>query len=215
MFGLERCCVPDEAGVEVREDSKDALLNLAADLFLGDLLFGDGDLNVYGGFGDGKSDDRELAVFSGMEIDLVGLVWFEVDRGDPDPEGSGWQVFEDKKAALVCCRDAFRCAALIDKGNFGGGDDASVDVEDVSTDASVGLCAGRLRGCGLATWGVGQVKVGGCGTGYLLLGEYLGGEAEEKGTKDETVEGSGPGEISVFPMMILHLETPVPISCFF
>ena len=43
LFWFERRGVPDEAGVEVRENSEDALLDLSADLFLGDLLFGDGD----------------------------------------------------------------------------------------------------------------------------------------------------------------------------
>src|ERR1700704_3847422 len=76
LFWLERCGVPDEAGVEVREDSKDALLNLGADLFLGDLLLGDGHINVHGGGSDGEADDRELTVFSGVESDLVGFVWF-------------------------------------------------------------------------------------------------------------------------------------------
>lgn len=48
LFGWQRRSVPDEAGVEVGKDTEDALLDLGCDLFLGDLLFGDGDLNVYG-----------------------------------------------------------------------------------------------------------------------------------------------------------------------
>ena len=47
LFGFEWRGVPDEAGVEVGKDSEDALLDLGGDLFFGDLLFGDSDLNVY------------------------------------------------------------------------------------------------------------------------------------------------------------------------
>ena len=223
LFGLERCGVPDEAGVEVREDSKDALVHLGVDLFLGDLLFGDGDLNVYGGCGDGKSDYRELAVFSGVDSELVRFVWFEVERGDPDLEGSGWQVFERERAGAVSYFDALSQTALIFKGDFGAGDDTSVDVEDVSSDAGGGLRGQRLWGGGLPTGGVGQVRLAGCGIGclprgYLLReegrGETQEGEAQEKDAQDETAEVSGPGETSVFPILIPHLETPVR-DCFF
>jgi hypothetical protein len=50
----------------------------------------------------------------------------------------------------------------------------------------------------------------------LLRGEYLlrgqgRGEAQEKDAQDETAEVSGPGGTFVFPILIPHLEAPVPI----
>ena len=83
-------------------------MDLGGDLFFGDLLFGDGDLNVDGGCSDGEGDDGELAVFSGVDGDLVGLVGFEVGRRDSDFEASCRQVFEDEKAGVIDGLDAVR-----------------------------------------------------------------------------------------------------------
>ena len=114
-------------------------MDLCGDLFFGDLLFGDGDLNVNCGCSDGESDDGELAVFFGVDGDLVGLVRFEVGRRDSDSEASGRQVFEDEKAGVVDCLDTVRNAALTLKGDFGAGDEATVNVKDISADAGGGL----------------------------------------------------------------------------
>ena len=146
LFWVERGGVPDEAGVEVGKDSKDALLDLGGDLLVGDLLLGDDDLDSNVGGGDGKRDDGELAVFSGAEADLEGFVRLKVGSGDLDFEVPCGQVPEGEEAGSVCGFKQLRQTVLILESDSGRRDDASIDVEDVSTDAGVGLPVRRLRG---------------------------------------------------------------------
>jgi hypothetical protein len=136
--GLERLSVPKEAGVEVGEDPEDTLLELAGDLFLGELFCGDGDGDVDFGRGDGKSDEGELVVLSGVDRDLVGLVGLEVRGGDPDLVVSCRKVFEEEEADAVSCLDALGLAAQRYKCGFGIEDDASVNVADGAADGGGG-----------------------------------------------------------------------------
>ena len=81
--------------------------------------------------------------------------------------------------------------------------------------------------CGVSDCGEGDSQPGALGRsdspvagtgclprGHLLRkegrGETQEGEAQEKDAQDETAEVSGPGETFVFPILIPHLETPVP-----
>ncbi len=92
--GCERRGVPNEAGVKVREDADDALFDLGIDLFFGELLFCDGDVELDFGYCDGESNPGEQIFFSVAERDLVGFERFETGRGDSDPEDSGGEGAE-------------------------------------------------------------------------------------------------------------------------
>ncbi len=205
LFWVERGGVPDEAGVEVRKDSEDALMDLGGDLLVGDLLLGDDDLNGYVGGGDRKSDDRELAVFSGAERDFEGFVGLEVGCGDLDLEGSGGQVVEREEAGGVGGLSSVRHAILTLKSDSGAGYDASIDVGDVSADGGGGLAVRRLRG-GREAGGIGPVRLVGYKIGWFLCTSGRG-DAKEEDAEDESVEDSWRGAASVVPIAILHLES--------
>ena len=148
--GLQGRGVPDEAGVEVGEDSEDALLDLGVDLFFGELFFGDSDVEFDLLHGDGKGDSGELEFFSIVERDLVGLEGLEVGRCDFDLD-SGRKVCEGEGAGGVCCCGLWGDAGLGFERDLSAGDRALVDVEYGSADAGGALGAGRL------------LRVGGCG----------------------------------------------------
>ena len=144
LFGLEGRSVPDEAGVEVGKDTQNTLLDLGIDLFPGELLFRDGDVEFQPGDSDWKSHLWELISLSGMERDLVGFEGFESSRGDSDLEDSWRQTSEGEGAKAVCYFDVLRVASLSFKRDSSVRNDAFIDVKYSSTDTCSGLEGQRL-----------------------------------------------------------------------
>ena len=94
LLRLEWRSVPEEAGIEVGEDSKDSLMDLGDNLFLGDLLLGCGYCHSYRGRSYCKSNLRHLVSLAGMQRDLVGFKGLEAGRRNSDFKGSSRQIIE-------------------------------------------------------------------------------------------------------------------------
>jgi hypothetical protein len=88
--GVERDGVGDVADVEVGKDAEDALLFFEADLGLGDVGMGGGDVDVGGG-GGGKDDGGQCCGFAGLQL-AYGLRYGEAGDGDGEGVGAGREI---------------------------------------------------------------------------------------------------------------------------
>jgi len=145
---VERCSVPDVAGVVVGKNAKDALMELVVELGIGDLYDGECDGGVGGSAGDGKSDFGEFIGLAGFDIDAGDTVGVEARRGDGDDVGAGEEIGKAEVAFVVgvgFLRGLIGGGSGALGGDVSTGDEAALNVADDTGEAAVSFWA-RGRG---------------------------------------------------------------------